>query len=102
MGTSDREVCLVGWKRYLGLPKNVSTALDRDSIRQSMKSGAVKRHNTGCHWVTMMQTEAASPVTVLPGRCAVSFMIMPSVDTELEVNDGAPPTSAALASAAAT
>lgn len=80
-------------KMLLGLPPHVSKELDRDRARETLReskrnlrASAIDRVRT--YWTPMMQTEERVPVEVSPRRHAISFVVMPSADTEITVADG--------------
>ena len=76
----------------VGIPRGVSTDLDRRSVRESLlrtgSSGSYVASST--HWQRLFQTEARKPALVAPGRCAISFAVMPSIDTTIILPDGTP------------
>ena len=81
MGNSDP----LHVKLWVGIPRGVSTEMDRKSIRESLLRSSSGSEHT--HWVRIFQTEPRKPSQVAPGRFAISFAVMPSIDTEIVLAD---------------
>lgn len=77
---------------WIGIPRGVSAEMDRKSIRESLlRTGSGSSSSSdSTHWQRLFQTEPRKPVQVAPGRCAISFAVMPSIDTTIVLPDGTP------------
>lgn len=77
---------------WIGIPRGVSAEMDRKSIRDSLlRTGSSSSIGSGStHWQRLFQTEPRKPARVAPGRCAISFTVMPSIDTTIILPDGTP------------